>query len=239
MKRTVMITGAARRLGAGIARLLALEGWEIIIHYNHSREEALKLSDDLQKKYPDRQFPVIQCDLTNQDAVLSVFSRLPDAVRQVDAMVNNASTFNPGKIVDTSPVFLRKEMAVNFEAPFFLLQAFVNTFGKGAVVNMLDAKVVKNEGGHAAYLLAKKSLAELTRMAAFDFAPDIRVNGVAPGPVLPPPRKGDDYLKEVIEQTPLKKRVTVEDIAASVSFLLNNPSVTGQILFCDSGSHLV
>jgi pteridine reductase len=239
MKRTVLITGAARRLGAGISRLLALQGWEVVIHCHHSREEALQLSDDLQKQYPDRKFPVIQCDLTNQETALSVFSRLPDAVSQVDALVNNASTFNPGKILDTSPAFLRKEMAVNFEAPFFLMQAFVNAFGKGAVVNMLDTKVVKNEGGHAAYLLAKKSLAELTRMAALDFAPDVRINGVAPGPVLPPPGKGNDYLKGVIEQIPLKKQVAVDDIAVSVSFLLNNPSVTGQIIFCDGGAHLV
>ncbi len=239
MKRTVMITGAARRVGAGIARFLALEGWEVIIHYNHSREEALMLSGDLQKKYPDRQFPVIQCDLSNHDAVLSVFSRLPDSIIQVDALVNNASTFNPGKIIETSLAFFRKEMAVNFEASFFLMQAFKKKFRRGSVVNMLDTNVVKNKGEHAVYLLAKKSLAELTRMAALDFAPEIRVNGVAPGPVLPPPGKQDNYLDSVIEETPLKKRVFVHDIAVSVSFLLNNPSVTGQILFCDSGSHLI
>lgn len=239
MKRTVMITGSARRVGAGIARLLASEGWEIVLHYNHSRNEAVELSEELQKEYPDRQFPVIQCDLSTQDTVLSVFKQLPDSISQVDALVNNASTFNAGRIIETTPAFYRKEMAVNFEAPFFLIQAFVKAYGKGAVVNMLDTKVVKNEGGNAAYLLAKKSLAEFTRMAALDFAPDIRVNGVAPGPVLPPPGREDNYLKDVIEQTPLKKQVPVNDIAASVSFLLNNPSVTGQILFCDSGSHLV
>lgn len=239
MTRTVLITGGARRVGAGIARRLAGEEWEVVIHYNHSREDAENLSKELQQSFPDRKFPVLQCDLSNPEAVLSLFSRLPDSIQQLDALINNASTFNSGKIVETSPSFLKKEMAVNFDAPFFLLQGFANTFGKGAVVNMLDTKVVKNEGGHAAYLLAKKTLAELTRMAALDFAPDIRINGVAPGPVLPPPRKGNDYLKDIVENTPLKKQVAVDDIASSVSFLLNNLSVTGQIIFCDSGSHLL
>ena len=239
MSRTVLITGGARRVGAAIARRLAEEGWEVVIHYNHSRDDAEKLSMELQDSFSDREFPILQCDLSNIDAVLSLFNRLPDSIQGIDALINNASTFNSGKIVETSPSFMKKEMAVNFDAPFFLIQAFANTFGKGAVVNMLDTKVVKNEGGHAAYLLAKKTLAELTRMGALDFAPDIRINGVAPGPVLPPPRKGNDYLKDVVEKTPLKKQVAVEDIAFSVSFLLNNPSVTGQIIFCDSGSHLL
>ncbi|WP_291856421.1 SDR family oxidoreductase [Marinilabilia sp.] len=239
MRKTVLITGAARRVGAGITRFLANEGWEVVIHYNHSRDEALQLSGELQEAYPDREFPVLQCDLSNMDAVLSVFNRIPDNIQQLDALVNNASTFNSGRLLETSADFLRKEMSVNFEAPFFLIQAFVNTFGKGSIVNMLDTKIVKNEGIYAAYLLAKKNLAELTRMAALDFAPDVRVNGIAPGPVLPPPRKGNEYLADVIAKTPLKQQVAVQDISASVSFLLNNPSVTGQIIFCDSGSHLI
>ncbi len=210
-----------------------------MIHYNNSRDYAVQLSGELRATYPDREFPALQCDLSNPDAILSIFNRLPDNIRQLNALVNNASTFNSGRLLETSADFLRKEMAVNFEAPFFLIQAFVNTFGKGAIVNILDTKIVKNEGIHAAYLLAKKNLAELTRMAALDFAPDIRVNGIAPGPVLPPSRKGNDYLEDVIAKTPLKRKVAVQDIAASVSFLLNNPSVTGQIIFCDSGSHLI
>ncbi len=239
MNPTVLITGAARRVGAAIARFLADEGWEVVLHYNHSRDEAMQLSGELRQLYPERKFPLVQCDLSNTDAVLAIFNRLPDGVEKLDALINNASTFNSGGIQETSPEFLRKEMAVNFEAPFFLIQGFVNTFGMGVIVNMLDTKVVKNEGTHAAYLLAKKNLAALTRMAAMEFAPNVRVNGVAPGPVLPPPRKGNDYLRAVIEKTPLKRQVDVEDIAASVSFLLNNPSVTGQVVFCDSGSHLL
>lgn len=238
MKQTVLITGAAKRLGASIAYFLAKEGWEVMLHYNHSRDDAVKLSEKLKEEFRGREFPLIQGDLSNVDAVMSLIERLPNSVESLQALVNNASIFDPGAIDETSPDFLRKQMAVNFEAPFFLMQAFKNTFGKGSIVNMLDTKIGKNEGSHAAYLLAKKSLAELTRMAAISFAPEIRVNGVAPGPVLPPPRKSADYLQEVIDKTPLRRQVDTFDIAASVSFLLNNPSVTGQIVYCDSGSHL-
>jgi pteridine reductase len=240
MKRTVFITGAAKRVGAGVAGFLASEGWEVIVHYNHSRDDAFNLSENLKAQFSDdRNFPIVQCDLNNIDAVLSLFERLPDNIQTVNALENNASILDPGKIEECSPDFLRKQMSVNFDAPFFLMQAFKNFFGKGSIVNLLDTKIAKNEGVNAVYLLAKKNLAELTKMAALSFAPNIRINGVAPGPVLPPPRKGPDYLKEVIEQTPLKRQVDTRDVAASVSFLLSNPSVTGQIIFCDSGSHLI
>ncbi|WP_462319218.1 SDR family oxidoreductase [Marinilabilia sp.] len=239
MVKTAFVTGAAKRIGSVIAEYLASAGWEVVLHYNHSRDDAAALSEKLKELYPDRVFPIFQCDLSVSDAVLSVFNRLPGVIDKIDALINNASVFDPGRIDETSLSFLRKQMMVNFEAPFLLIQAFKNHFGEGSVVNLLDTKIVSNEGTHAAYLLAKKSLAELTRMAALDFAPHIRVNGVAPGPVLPPPRKSADYLEGVIEKTPLKRQVDVSDIANSVSFLLNNSSVTGQIIFCDSGSHLV
>lgn len=239
MIRTVLITGAAKRVGAAIAKFLAREGWEVVLHYNHSKDDAEQLSRELKHEHPERTFPILQCDLANHDAVLSLFGHLPDDVKKIDALVNNASVFDPGTIDETSPVFLRKEMSINFDAPFFLMQAFKNIYGEGCIVNMLDTAIMKNEGSHAAYLLAKKSLANLTNMAALSFSPDIRVNGVAPGPVLPPARKSPDYLKDVVAKTPLKKQVDVDDIAASVSFLLNNPSVTGQIIFCDSGAHLI
>ncbi len=236
--KTVLITGSARRIGSAIARHLAKEGWEVVLHYNQSQDEAILLSSTLKSEFPGRTFPVIQCDLSNSEAVLSILERLPDSIKTIDALINNASIFDPGKIDETSPQFFRKQMAVNFEAPFFLMQMFKNAFGKGTIVNLLDTKIVKNDGSHAVYLLAKKNLAELTRMAALSFAPEIRVNGVAPGPVLPPLRKSIDYLNEVIDNTPLRRQVDTFDVATSVSFLLNNPSVTGQIIFCDSGSHL-
>ncbi|PWD98751.1 SDR family oxidoreductase [Marinilabilia rubra] len=239
MRKTAFVTGSAKRIGSAISEYLASSGWEVVLHYNHSRDDAAHLSEKLKQLYPDRLFPIFQCDLSVSDAVLSVFNRLPEGIEKIDALINNASIFDPGKIDETSLGFLRKQMMVNFEAPFLLMQAFKNHFGEGSVVNLLDTKIVKNEGTHAAYLLAKKNLAELTRMAALDFSPVIRVNGVAPGPVLPPPRKSSDYLKDVVEKTPLKKQVDVNDIAFSVYFLLNNPSVTGQVIFCDSGSHLV
>ncbi len=234
---TALVTGAAKRVGAAISKALAFAGWEVILHYHNSRKEVSRLSESLKKQYRDRNFPFVQCDLSNPDAVLSFFSQLPDGL-VVDALINNASIFDPGTIEETSLGFLRKEMLVNFEAPFFLMQTFKNSFGKGAVVNMLDTKILKNEGTHAAYLLAKKNLAEATKMAALSFAPEIRINAVAPGPVLPPPGKNEDYFDKIVKETPLKIKTNLDDITQSVLFLLNNTSVTGQIVFCDSGLHL-
>ena len=239
MRKTVLITGAAKRLGAALSRSLADQGWEVVLHYNSSRDDAYALSQELKVKYPDRIFPVLQCDLSNADADISLFERLPEGIKELDALINNASTFNTGTIEDTSPGLLRKEMQINFEAPFYLLQSFKNSFERGCIINILDTKISTNEASHAAYLLAKKNLAALTSMAALSFAPDFRVNAVAPGPVLSPPRKNDDYLMGIAEKTPLKKKVELSDLASSVSFLLNTSSVTGQILFCDSGLHLL
>jgi NAD(P)-dependent dehydrogenase (short-subunit alcohol dehydrogenase family) len=239
MTPTVIITGAAKRIGAALARSLAAEGWDVVLHYNYSRDEAKALAKELKSRYMGRNFPVVQCDLSNTDAVLSFFERLPSGNEKPMALINNASTFNAGSIEETSPALLRKEMEVNFDAPFFLLQSFKNSFEKGTIINILDTKITSNEGSHAAYLLAKKNLAALTKMAALAFSPDVRVNAVAPGPVLAPARKSEDYLVEKAGNTPLRRKVELSDIAASVSFLLNTPSITGQIIYCDSGLHLL
>ncbi len=238
MRPIVLVTGAAKRVGAAISRHLADEGWSVVLHYNRSDEEALQLAAQLKKKYPGQDFSTVQCDLSNTGEVLLLFEKPAFKGLELNALVNNASIFMPGTLEELSPTFLKQQMGVNFEAPLFLMQAFMKTFGRGSVVNLLDTAITGNSDTHAAYLLAKKNLEALTRMAALAWAPAIRVNGVAPGPVLPPPGKGQEHLKKVIDKTPLKRQVDVIDIAQTVSFLLNNPSITGQVIFCDSGAHL-
>ncbi len=238
MRPIVLVTGAAKRVGAAISRHLADEGWSVVLHHNRSDEEALQLAAQLKKKYPGQDFSTVQCDLSNTGEVLLLFEKPAFKGLELNALVNNASIFMPGTLEELSPTFLKQQMGVNFEAPLFLMQAFMKTFGRGSVVNLLDTAITGNSDTHAAYLLAKKNLEALTRMAALAWAPAIRVNGVAPGPVLPPPGKGQEHLKKVIDKTPLKRQVDVIDIAQTVSFLLNNPSITGQVIFCDSGAHL-
>jgi pteridine reductase len=239
MSPVVLVTGAAKRVGAAISRHLAREGWSVVLHYHHSQEEVLELAAQLGSEFPQQDFLTLQCDLSNMEKVLTLFDHSSIQGVELTALVNNASVFSPGRLEEVSPDFLKEQMDVNFSAPLFLMQAFKKRFPSGSVVNLLDTNVVNHLDTHAAYLLAKKALESLTQMAALAWAPTFRVNGVAPGPVLPPPGKSVEHLDQVIAKTPLKRQVGTLDIAQSVSFLLNNPSITGQVIFCDSGAHLI
>ncbi len=236
---TVLITGAAKRVGKALAELFGARDWEVVIHYNNSEVAAQELSLSLQKKYPDRQFPTVRADLTDVGKSIALLREgLPASVNGLDALINCASVFEPSSVAETDHQLLRQQMAVNFEAPFMLMQAFYKVHGRGAIVNVLDTRIVNNSWSHAAYSLSKKALMELTRMAALEWAPDVRVNGVAPGPVLPPPGKDAMHLEKVAVETPLKKVVGLDDLAESVWFLVANSAITGQIIFCDSGAHV-
>lgn len=231
---TILITGAATRVGKALALHFAAQGWEVVIHYNSSSLEAETLSLELQAKYHGRKFPVIQANLENNaECELLIKNVVP-----LNALINNASSFDPGLLSATHEKLLKRQMAVNFYAPFSLMQSFYNHYGKGTIVNILDARIVNNDSSYGAYSLAKKALMHLTTMAALEWAPNVRVNAVAPGPVLPPEGKSNRYFMKVIEATPLKKQIDIENICKSVYFLTVNNDITGQVLFCDGGSHL-
>ncbi|MCA1745815.1 MAG: SDR family oxidoreductase [Bacteroidales bacterium] len=235
----VLITGAAKRVGKALAELFAARGWEVVIHYNSSEVAAQDLSLSLKKKFADRHFPIVRANLLHPGhSVELLMNTLPAPVLRLDALINCASVFEPASLAETDYPLLRQQMTVNFETPFMLMQAFYSKYEKGCIVNVLDTRIVNNEGAHAAYSLSKKSLMELTRMAALEWAPKVRVNAVAPGPVLPPPGKGATYLDKVVADTPLKSIVGLDNLAESVWFLIANSAITGQILFCDSGAHL-
>ncbi len=235
----ILITGAAKRIGRALAELFAGRGWEVVIHYNNSASSAQDLSAYLQNKYSDRHFPTVKADLSDAGkSVKLLMDELPAPIKGLDALINCASVFEPSSLAETDDQLWRQQMTVNFETPFKLMQTFYNNYGKGSIVNILDTRIVNNNWSHAAYSLSKKALMELTRMAALEWAPEVRVNGVAPGPVLPPPGKEATYLKKVIADTPLQRVVGLDELAESVWFLVANSAITGQIIFCDSGAHL-
>jgi len=239
MTQTVLITGAALRVGNAIARGFAGKGWNVIIHCNHSAEDALALSYELSSRFPEVLFPVVRADLKQPlQAADILFNKLPPGITRVDLLVNNASVFSPSTLKDTSHDLFREQFLVNMEAPFFLMQRFYNVFETGCIINIVDCKITGLDSSHAAYLLSKKSLMDLTLMAAREWAPTMRVNAVAPGPVLPPAGKGDQYLKKVAMATPLKRPVEISDLFSSIYFLATNSSVTGQVIYCDSGMNL-
>ncbi len=236
---TVLITGAAKRIGEALALYFAHKGWEVVIHCNSSREEADRLSTRLSSLYKERLFPVIVADFSDPvSASDSIFSQLRKLKLSPELLINSASVFSPATLADTSYTHLRRQMMVNFEAPFMLMKAFRQYCKKGCIVNVLDTRVKSNDSRHAGYTLSKKVLMHLTEMAALEWAPDIRVNAVAPGAVLPPPGQDEAYLKEVVARTPLKQSVPLGDLADAVWFLVINGTITGQIIYCDGGAHL-
>jgi NAD(P)-dependent dehydrogenase (short-subunit alcohol dehydrogenase family) len=222
------------RLGKSMVLHFASMGWDVVIHYNSSSTEAKSLSDELQKQYPGRNFPFVQANLSEIvecEALINNFDHL-------DALINNASVFEPSLLSETNEKLFRTQMALNFDDPFFLMQHFNNRFKKGVIVNILDTRISNNDSTYGAYSLAKKTLMSLTQMAASEWAPLVRVNAVAPGPVLPPEGKSAEYFKKVVEQTPLIKQVSIDNLCKSVYFLTTNNDVTGQIIYCDGGAHL-
>ncbi len=231
---TVLITGGSTRIGKALSGYFASKGFEVIIHYNKSENDAELLSKDLQQKFGDRRFPVVKCDLNRVSECEIIFEN----ISHLDVLINNASVFEPGLLSDTNFELFRKQMSVNFESPFFLMKSFYNRYKRGTIINLLDTRIVNNNSSHGAYSLAKKALGNLTQMAALEWAPYIRVNGVAPGPVLPPCNPAGEYFEKVIDATPLKKQVSIDNLCETVYFLAVNSDVTGQIIYCDGGSHI-
>lgn len=238
MNKTALITGAARRIGKAMAQHLAGQGWSIAIHYNSSEPEARQFCDELAGAYPNQQFEIFKANLNLPDEVELLIPRVIQKMQAIDLLINNASVFEPAQLGDTTTEFLDRQMNVNFKAPFILMHDFAKSFKSGVIVNFVDTRIVTNQSNFAAYSISKKALWELTKMAALEFGPGIRVNAIAPGLTLPPEEKGDDYLLKLAEKIAMKRPGGLEPILKSLDFILNNDYLTGQLLFCDGGENL-
>lgn len=232
-----LITGGAQRIGKAIALTLAERGFDIALHYNQSKDEALAVADEIRQK--GVQCELFACDLYKESQVFLLLEKAHKKFRHLNLLVNNASIFNPSGLDRKGIKALDEHWAVNFKAPFILTEEFARLCGRGQIINILDTKVFKNKTDYVGYLLSKKSLAELTKISAVAFAPDIRVNGIAPGIILPPPGKDKSYLAKWARKIPLKRVGDVHFITQSVSFLLDNEFVTGQAICVDGGEHLI
>jgi len=238
MKKTALITGAAKRVGKAVALHLAQFGWNIAIHYNSSDFEARLLRDELINAYPNQQFEVFKADLNVSEELEQLISQVNQKMAGLKILINNASVFEPSKLSETTTEFLDRQMNVNFKAPFILMRDFVNTIKTGIIVNFVDTRIVTNLSNFAAYSISKKALWEMTKMAALEFGPQIRVNAIAPGLTLPPDEKGEEYLWKLSEKIAMKRPGGLDPILKSLDFILNNDYLTGQLLFCDGGENL-
>ncbi len=238
MKRTALITGAAKRLGKEMSIFLAKRGWSIAIHYNSSQNYAQKLKSELQTEYPDQKFEIFKSNLSKSEELEKLIPIVLEKMGQIDLLINNASVFDSAYLIETELDLFNKQMAVNLQAPFILSRDFGRHAKKGLIINFVDTRIINNKSNYAAYSISKKALWELTKMTALEFAPDIRVNAIAPGVTLSPEDKDENYLFALAKKTPMKKPGGVEPILQSLDYIITNTHLTGQLLFADGGENL-
>ncbi len=231
-----LVTGSAIRLGKHIALNLARAGYDIALHYHRSADAALETQAEIQALG-------VKCELFSYDLMDvagadAFMAKVKDHFPRLHVLVNSASGYTPAPIAETTPEIFDTQFALNIRAPFFLTKAFAARIGSGNVVNIIDNKLAYHQYAYAAYLLAKKSLADFTRMAALEFAPHIRVNAVAPGVVLPASVRSEDYVQWRIQGIPLKKQGNPDHIGQAVLSFLQNDFLTGQILVVDGGENI-
>lgn len=236
----ILVTGAARRVGAEIARTLHAAGARIAIHYHHSQKEALALAASLNVLRPESA-AVFAADLRTTEALPELIAGVVAHFGRLDCLVNNASSFYPTKVGATDTVAWDDLIGTNLKAPLFLAQAAAPHLAKhkGCIVNLTDVHAERPLKGYALYCAAKAGLLGLTRALAIDLGPQVRVNAVAPGAVEWPENATDFSANErqaIIEHTLLKRVGSATDIARAVRFLIfDAPYVTGQVITVDGG----
>lgn len=235
-----LVTGAARRIGAAIAEHLHDENYRVAIHCRHSQNEARALCKRLNDRRPDSAI-VIAGDLLAFTEMDALVKNAINAFGQLDLLVNNASSFFPTPVGATTPAEWNELIGSNLGAPFFLSQAATPYLkaSRGSIVNLVDIHARRPLAGHAVYSSAKAGLDMLTRALARELAPDVRVNGVAPGAILWPEAGMSEHDREnVVAKTPLQRTGSPQDIADAVLFLARSQFVTGQVLAVDGGRGL-
>lgn len=239
--RWVLVTGAARRIGACIARSLHQRGCNVILHYHGSGEEATQLAVELNGIRPHSACTV-QADLGDTAALERMASEVSSSTDKLDLLVNNASRFFPTKVGETSRRQWDELMGSNLAGPYFLTQALLPQLSaaNGSVVNIIDVHAVRPMRGHAVYSMAKAGLQMMTLALARDLGPVVRVNGVAPGAILWPENNMPGAEQErILAKTVMGKAGKPEDIASAVVYLgLDATYVTGQVLAVDGGRSL-
>jgi len=245
---TVLVTGAAKRLGRDIALALASAGWRVAVHYRGSAEDATKtVADCVALAGAAASF---HADLSDESAVRNLLPRVIESMGYVDAVVNSASTFEHDTSASFSFAALEKHMRSNAGAPILLAQALhahiaqraanqPESRGQGVVVNLLDQKLWNQNPDFMSYTLSKAALEAANTMLAMDLSPLVRVVGVAPGLTLTSHMLSDAKFEALHKLSPLGRSSTPQDVAATVLFALQNQSITGTTLLVDGGQHLM
>lgn len=239
--KVILITGAAHRIGARTAKVLHRQGARLILHYRSSKKAAYQLSEELNNERKDS-VVLLQENLLDTEKLATVIKNAVSTWGQLDALINNASTFYPTPMGNVEQSHWEDLMGSNLKAPFFLSQAAAPYLSKtqGCIVNIVDIHADRPLKKHPVYSMAKAGLAMMTKSLACELGPEVRVNGVAPGAILWPEDELDDITKQrIISRTFLKRRGEPEDIATAILFLIRDGRyVSGHILTVDGGRSL-
>jgi len=233
--RTALVTGASGRIGGEIALALAAEGVNVIAHYWRSRKKAIGLCGELDKR-GTAAWP-LQSDFSDAGSGESLVSRAACLAGTIDFLINSASLFTESTVQELTSADLFANLQVNAWTPLILGRAFRRTAGSGAIVNLLDSRIIGGDRSHAGYIVSKHALMALTRMMAIEFAPRIAVNAVAPGLILSA-SDGRRSIGRLTKNIPLRRCGDPGDVARAVIFLLKSKFITGQVIWVDGGRHV-
>jgi NAD(P)-dependent dehydrogenase (short-subunit alcohol dehydrogenase family) len=237
--KTALVTGAARRIGRTIAVDLAARGWAVAVHYGTSADEAASVVNKIEGG--GGRAAAFQADLRDDESVVGLIEKATAALGPLTCLVNNASVFEDDKLESVSRDSWDLHMQVNLRAPFVLTQAFVPQVpvsAQGNVINILDQRVWNLTPHFTSYTLSKVALWTLTQTLAMALAPKVRVNAVGPGPTLKSTRQSEEQFARQWASLPLERQVMPQEIADAIRFILDAPSMTGQMIAVDGGQHL-
>lgn len=232
-RRAALVTGGAIRLGKAIALHLAKSGFDIALHFKSSSNPAEETSKEITAL--GRTCISLRQDLSQLDSLRTLIDRAAHSLPHLSLLVNSASAYESGQLHKVTPSQLHEQFNVNTFAPILLTRHFAQRVGHGAIVNILDSKIALNDDHYVSYMLSKKSLADFTLVSSIALAPNIRVNGVGPGVVLPAADRTPEYIAWRAQGIPLKRAGKPEDIGEMVRVLAESEFVTGQIVYVDGG----
>ncbi len=237
--KVALVTGGAHRLGRAFVLALARAGMDVIVHYGHSSREA---EDTVaQARHYGVRAVRVQADLQDAEQAARLVEQSAEVLSTPQVLVNSAAIFVPGTLRNTDLDNWSRHFRINLRAPFLLTQSFARLLGEqqGKVVNIVDWRALYPGRQYLAYTLSKAALVTFTRMAAHELAPNIQVNALALGAVLPPPDKDEAYLERLVQRVPAKRAARLEEVTDALFFLLRNDYITGEVILVDGGAHLV
>lgn len=237
--RVALVTGGAVRLGRALALALAGEGVRLAIHYNASAGPAEAAVGEI--KALGGEAVALQADLSRSDQAVSVVERAAEHFGEVDILLNSAAIFEAADLAHTTEAVWDRHFAINLKSPFFLAQAFAAQVGKerpAHIVSIADWRGDRLDPAYLAYSLTKAGIMSMTRALALALAPNIQVNAIAPGAILPPPGRDQAYLDGLAQAIPLGHVGSPADVAGALIYLLRSDFVTGETIFVTGGEQL-